>query len=97
KIFIAMTRAGEESGQLTEALRVVGEQMERINTLRKKIKGAMMYPSVIIAAMLIIAILMLIYVVPSLTATFKELNTELPGSTQFIIFVSDALKNNTFL
>lgn len=97
KIFIAMARAGEESGQMTESLRVVGEQMERTNTLKKKIKGAMMYPSVIMVAMIIIAILMLIYVVPSLTATFKELDTELPGSTQFIIFVSDALKNNTLM
>lgn len=97
KVFVAMARAGEESGQLTDALKVVGEQMERTNTLKKKIKGAMMYPAVIITAMIIIAILMLIYVVPSLTATFKELDTELPGSTQFIIFISDALKDNTLL
>ncbi|MEX0910119.1 MAG: type II secretion system F family protein, partial [Candidatus Paceibacterota bacterium] len=97
KIFIAMARAGEESGQLTNSLKTVGEQMERTHTLKKKIKGAMMYPSVIMVAMIIIAILMLIYVVPSLTATFKELDTELPGSTKFIIFVSDALKNNTLL
>jgi len=97
KIFIAMARAGEESGQLTSSLKTVGEQMERTHTLKKKIKGAMMYPSVIMVAMIIIAVLMLIYVVPSLTATFKELDTELPGSTKFIIFVSDALQNNTLL
>jgi len=97
KIFTAMARAGEESGQLTGALKVVGDQMERSHTLKKKIKGAMMYPSVIMVAMIIIGVLMLIYVVPSLTATFKDLDTDLPGSTKFIIFVSDSLKNNTFL
>jgi type IV pilus assembly protein PilC len=97
RIFTAMARAGEESGQLSNSLKTVGEQMERTNTLKKKIKGAMMYPSVIMVAMVIIAILMLMYVVPSLTATFKELDTELPGSTKFIIFISDALQNNTLV
>jgi len=96
-IFVAMSRAGEESGQLTGSLKIVGDQMERSNTLKKKIRGAMMYPSVIITAMIIIAILMLIFVVPSLTDTFRDLDIELPGSTMFIIFVSDALKHNTFL
>jgi type IV pilus assembly protein PilC len=94
EIFVAMSRAGEESGQLTGALRIVSDQLERSNTLKKKIRGAMMYPSVIIVAMLLIAILMLIYVVPSLTATFRDLDIELPGSTMFIIFVSDLLQHN---
>lgn len=96
-LFVSMVRAGEESGKLTEALDIVGEQMERSHNLQKKIKGAMMYPSIVISAMILIAILMMIYVVPSLTETFRDLDTELPASTQFIIFVSDALKNNTLL
>lgn len=94
-LFVSMVRAGEESGKLSEALTIVGEQMERSHNLQKKIKGAMMYPSIVISAMIIIAILMMIYVVPSLTETFRDLDTELPASTQLIIFVSDALKNNT--
>lgn len=97
QVFIAMARAGEESGQLKESLTIVGDQMERTHRLKKKIKGALMYPSVIVVAMIIIAILMLIYVVPTLTTTFKELGTELPASTQVIIWISDTLKNNTLL
>lgn len=96
-LFVSMVRAGEESGKLTEALDIVGEQMERSHNLQKKIKGAMMYPSIVISAMIIIAILMMIYVVPSLTETFRDLDSELPATTQFIIFVSDSLKNNTLL
>lgn len=96
-LFVSMVRAGEESGKLTEALDIVGEQMERSHNLKKKIKGAMMYPSIVITAMIIIAVLMMIYVVPSLTETFKDLDTELPAATQFIIFVSDMMKNNAIL
>lgn len=96
-LFISMVRAGEESGKLTESLNIVGEQMERSHNLQKKIKGAMMYPSIVISAMILIAILMMIYVVPSLTETFRDLDTELPASTKFIIFTSDLLKNNTLL
>ena len=55
----------------------------------------MTYPAIILVAIFIIGALMLIYVVPTLTGTFKELKVELPASTQFIIFISDLLVNNT--
>jgi len=62
----------------------------------KKVRGAMMYPSIVLSAIFVIGALMLIYVVPSLTATFKEMNAELPGSTQFVISISNFLINHTF-
>ena len=55
----------------------------------------MTYPAIILVAIFIIGALMLIYVVPTLTGTFKELKVELPASTKFIIFISDLLVNNT--
>ncbi len=94
-IFVAMVHAGEESGQLVETLDVVGRQLEQGYTLRKKIKGAMMYPAIVLFAMLIIGILMFIYVVPNLTNTFKEFNVELPASTKVIMWLSDFLVANT--
>lgn len=96
-LFVSMVKAGEESGGLVDALSVVGRQMEKANTLKKKIKGALIYPSIIVFAMLIIGVVMLLYVVPTLTQTFKELDVELPRSTQFVISLSDFLTNNTLI
>lgn len=96
-VFSAMVHAGEESGTLTASLETIGGQLDKSYKLRKKIKGAMMYPSIVISAMIIIGILMMIYVVPTLTATFKDLDAELPASTEFVIFISDLLANNALM
>ncbi len=96
-LFVSMVRAGEESGGLAQSLLVVGDQIEKSYTLKKKIKGALIYPSVVISALIIIGILMFIYVVPTLTDTFKSLNVELPTSTKVIIFISDVLSNHFLL
>jgi len=89
-----MVRAGEESGSLSDALLTLGDQLEKSYLLKKKIKGAMIYPSVVIATLIIIGVLMFIYVVPTLAATFKELNTELPTSTKVIMWISEFLSNH---
>lgn len=97
KLFISMTKAGEESGTLAESLRVVAKQMDRSFTLTRKIRGAMIYPMIIIFAIIVIAILMMIYVVPTLSATFVELGVELPAATKAIIATSDFMANNAIL
>lgn len=96
-MFISMVMSGEESGKLGDALNVVASQMEKSYELQKKIKGAMMYPSVILVAMFGIAIFMLVYIVPTLTKTFKEIGTELPASTQFIIWMSETFQAHIVL
>ena len=97
KLFVAMTKAGEESGTLAQALKVVGMQMERAHALTNKVRGAMLYPSIILFAMVVIAMLMLIYVVPTLSATFTELGVELPATTKAIIAVSEFMASHVIL
>lgn len=96
-IFVSMVRAGEESGGLSDALLVIGDQLEKSYFLKKKIKGAMIYPAVVLTTLVIIAVLMFIYVVPTLASTFKELHTELPTSTKIIMWISDFLSTNLLL
>lgn len=93
-IFIAMVHAGEQSGTLAESLKVVALQMDSAYTLDRKIRGALMYPAVILLAMIIIAILMFIYVVPTLLKTFTELHVKLPVSTQIVLNISNIVQND---
>ena len=94
KLFVSMVEAGEESGKLSESLKIIADQMEGTYKLKQKVKGAMIYPGVIISLMIIIGVLMLVYVVPGITATFKDMNVELPLFTKILINTSDFLKNN---
>lgn len=96
-LFISMTKAGEESGGLSDALANVALQMDKTYRLQKKVKGALIYPAVIIAVMIVVGILMFIFVVPGIIATFKELNTDLPFTTQVIVFMSDFLSGHWLL
>ncbi len=93
-LFISMVKAGEESGKLAYALRVVAAQLEKSHNLSKKIKGAMIYPGVIISVMVVIGILLMVYMVPTLTETFKGLNITLPLPTRIVIAISDFLRTN---
>ncbi|MCR4333416.1 MAG: type II secretion system F family protein [Patescibacteria group bacterium] len=95
KIFVAMVRAGEESGSLSDSLLVVALQMERSEELVKKIKGAMIYPAIVITAVIIVGILMLIYVVPTLTSTFTSLDVKVPLATRIIVALSDFMVQHT--
>ncbi len=97
QLIISMVRAGEQSGTLAEALRVVSFQMDKSYALQKKIRGALMYPGVILVVMIGIAIILLTFIVPTLMKTFDDLKLDLPASTQFIIWVSNTLQNHGIL
>lgn len=86
EIFWNMIRIGEESGNLEEVLHNLSRQMEKTYELREKVKGALIYPAVIIVAMAGIGVLMLVMVVPKLAQTFDELGIELPFTTRLVIY-----------
>ena len=97
KLFVAMVRSGEESGDLSQTLLTIADQMERMYVLKKKIRGAMIYPSIILMAILGIGVFMMTNVVPTLAATFAQLHAQLPMTTQIVINISNFLVNNTLL
>jgi type IV pilus assembly protein PilC len=93
-VFISMVHAGEQGGTLPEALKSIAMQMDSNYKLEKRIKGAMTYPAVIVAVMIIVGVLMFIFVVPSLMQTFLELNVELPASTKFVLLISNIVRDH---
>lgn len=97
KLFVSMTRAGEESGNLAGALSDIGLNLEKAHALTKKIQGALIYPSVIMSAMVVIGVLMFAFVVPTLANTFKELGVVLPLSTRILVFLGNFFSNNLIL
>lgn len=96
-LFVSMMKAGEESGNVSGALAIVSNQMEKTYLLAKKVRGALIYPAVIIFVMIALAVLLLIFMVPTLTATFEGIGVELPLATRILIASSNFLVENTVL
>ncbi len=94
-LYVSMVKAGEKSGKLEESLKIMADQINKDATLLRKIRGAMIYPAIVIIAMIVIAILMFIYVVPTLVSTFAEIEMELPLSTRLVIWFSQSLSANS--
>lgn len=94
-LFIAMVRAGEEGGELPGSLQTIADQLEQVHALKKKVRSALIYPAIVVSAIVGIGALMMVEVVPTLAQTFEEMGAELPASTQAIIAVSNFLVDHT--
>ncbi|MEK9174418.1 MAG: type II secretion system F family protein [Patescibacteria group bacterium] len=88
-IFVSMAKVGEASGKLEGTLRLVTLHLKREYMLKRKVRGALVYPVIIILAMLAVGAVMMAFVLPQLATTFSELNVPLPLSTQIIFSVSN--------
>ena len=91
-IVVSMVQAGEEGGSLAHSLLSISEQMNRSYTLLRKVRGALLYPGVVITVMAAVGLVMFIYIVPQLTSAFKDFNVQLPLSTRIVVAVSDFLQ-----
>ncbi|KPJ73632.1 hypothetical protein AMJ48_00130 [Parcubacteria bacterium DG_74_1] len=80
--YVAMVRSGEASGKLSEALSYLAEHLEREYHLSGKIKGAMIYPAIVLVVVLIVLALMVFFVIPQLTTVLRDLGTDLPAHTK---------------
>jgi type IV pilus assembly protein PilC len=96
-IFVSMVKVGELSGDLEKSLDYLAIQLEREADLKSKTKGAMIYPMVIISAMVLIGIVMAIFVLPKLTETFKQFGANLPLPTKIVVAISDFSSAHPFL
>ncbi|MEA3322806.1 MAG: type II secretion system F family protein, partial [Patescibacteria group bacterium] len=96
-LFVNMVRVGEIGGTLDDSLDIITVQMEKEHELKSKVRGAMIYPAVIIFAMMIVGVIMLTYILPQILGVFGDMEVELPATTMFVIGMSDALKNHGVL
>jgi type IV pilus assembly protein PilC len=90
-LFINMIESGEISGNLEKVLKILARQMARDHELRSRVRGALIYPVIVFGALIAVGVLMMIWVVPTLTQTFTELGIVLPVTTRIIIASSNLL------
>ncbi len=95
EMFINIVRAGEKSGTLEENLTNLAEQLEKDRELRAKIKGAMLYPTVVLIAAFGLGLSMAFLVLPKITPLFEGLKMDLPFTTRWLISFSHLIRENT--
>jgi len=92
---VGMVEAGEASGRLNETLLEIAAETEKTASLMSKIKGAMIYPVVVISIMMIAGFVVMTFVMPKIKEMFEGLGGELPAMTQTLITVSDFMAGQT--
>jgi type IV pilus assembly protein PilC len=97
RLYVSMIEAGESSGTLDKVLDRAATQIEKENKLRRRVKGAMVYPSVVITFATLVLIFMLMFIVPVFAEIFDDLGGELPKPTQLVMGASDLMRNYWFI
>ena len=97
RLFVAMVEAGESSGTLDTVLDRVAVQIEKETQIKRRVKGAMVYPAVVISFAFLVLTFMLLFIIPVFVNVFDDLNGNLPRLTQFVMNVSYALRHYWFI
>jgi type IV pilus assembly protein PilC len=93
---VSLIEAGERTGKLNQALIQIADQTEKVDSITRKIKGAMTYPALLVVGMAACVTLLMVKVIPTLTSFFGDPET-LPAATKLIIKTSDAFKDYWFI
>ena len=93
-LYVQLVRAGESGGVLDVILQRLAVYLEKIESIKRKIKGAMIYPAIVISVAIIVLSIVMIFVVPTFAEMFKDMGTTLPALTQLVVDISTFLKNN---
>jgi type IV pilus assembly protein PilC len=88
QVYIALVRAGESAGILDNVLTRLAENLEKQREFTSKVKGAMLYPAIVIGGMILVATIMILFVIPKLTSIYEEFQAELPLPTKILLQVS---------
>lgn len=96
-LLITMVESGEMTGNLDNVLARMSEHYEKENKINSKIKGAMVYPTVLSIAAVGVVIFLLTFIMPTFTGMFTSSGVELPGPTRLLMAISDALKNYWYI
>lgn len=92
-LYVSLVKAGEASGKLEETLIKLAETLETKEEFSGKVKGAMVYPGIVITMMLIISVIMMVVVIPRITQVYIEFGADLPLPTKILVFVSNVFVN----
>jgi type IV pilus assembly protein PilC len=95
--YIASIKAGEEGGVLDEILKKLAANLEEEEEFKGKIKGAMVYPIIVIIGMIIVTFIMMIFVVPKMMGLYGEFGSEMPMTTRVLISISTTVSKFWFL
>lgn len=87
--YIALVKAGETGGVLDKVLARLADNLERTQEFRGKVKGALIYPMIIVIGMIGVSIIMIVFVIPKLTTLYSQFGAELPLSTKILTGISD--------
>jgi len=93
ELVVSLTRAGESSGAIDVIMNRLADYLEKVMALKRKIKGAMVYPIAVISFAVIVIMVMLVYVIPIFANMFKDAGLKLPLPTLIVINLSTALRS----
>jgi type IV pilus assembly protein PilC len=94
RLYVAMVEAGEAAGILDQVLDRVAFQIEKETQIKRRVKGAMIYPTMVLIFATLVLIGMLFFLVPIFMDIFKDLGGELPTLTQYVVNASNFLRND---
>jgi type IV pilus assembly protein PilC len=97
RLFVSMVQAGESSGTLDTVLDRVAMQIEKETQIKRRVKGAMVYPAVVLTFATLVLIFMLLFIVPVFVSVFNSLNGQLPTPTRIVMGASNILRGYWFI
>lgn len=95
--YVASIKAGEEGGVLEEILQKLADNLENEEEFRGKIKGAMIYPIIVMIGMVLVMMIMMVFVIPKMTALYSDFGTKLPAMTRGLMSISTFMTKTWFL